>query len=46
VNKLENYADNWYTFLGMMDSTNQAEFATHLELVETAAFLKEQAVHY
>lgn len=46
VKAATNYADNWWTFFGMMDSTNQAELLTHLELKETREFLAEQSVYY
>lgn len=46
VNAVQNFADNWCTFVGMMDSTNQAEFMTYIELEETKDFLDEQSVHY
>lgn len=46
VNELTNYADNWYTFLGMFDGPNQAEFRTHLKLIESEAFLQKQLTRY
>lgn len=45
VNSITNYADNWYTFLGMMDSTNQSELLTYITQ-ETLDFLREQHIHY
>ncbi len=45
VNAITNYADNWFTFLGMMDSTNQAELLTYIQQ-EKLDFLREQHVHY
>lgn len=46
VNELTNFKDNWYTFLGMMDNTNQVEFERHLELPETRDFLLKQRIYY
>lgn len=45
VNSIKNYADNWYTFLGMMDSRNQAKMMIDLQ-DETVAFLLDQHEHY
>lgn len=46
VNSITNYADNWYTFVGMFDSTNQQKMFLEVELDETTAFLMEQREHY
>ena len=46
VNRIQNYADNWCAFLGMMDSTNQSEFMDYLRYQETRDFLNAQRVHY
>lgn len=46
VNQINNYADNWYTFVGMFDSNNQMKFAEQLEFQESLDFLREQRAHY
>lgn len=46
VKGVQNFADNWCTFLGMMDSTNQAEFVQYVELQETRDFLNAQRQWY
>lgn len=42
----ENYADNWYSFIGAMDSTNQIVFIHCIRRQATMDFLREQRVHY
>lgn len=45
IEPIHNFADNWYTFLGMMDSNNQLKLTSSLK-PETLEFLREQRVHY
>lgn len=46
INAIDNYADNWYTMLGMMDGKNQMIFWHKFELRQTDEFLRKMAVHY
>lgn len=46
VNSIENYADNWYTFLGMFDTQNQAKMMLEIKLDKTFDFLVVQHAHY
>lgn len=46
INSISNYADNWYTFLGMFDAKNQAKCLLECELDETTMFLINQREHY
>lgn len=46
IKPIKNYADNWYTFIGMFDSNNQMKFMEALKYQETIDFLREQRVHY
>lgn len=46
VDSIVNYADNWYTFIGMFDSRNQAKMMLELKRDDTVVFLLDQHVHY
>lgn len=41
-----NYADNWYTFFGMMDSLNQLRLLSFLERQITLDFIEKVGHHY
>lgn len=46
IHATNNYADNWYSFLGAMDKINQMIFWHCLKLKGSAEFLKLQRQHY
>ena len=46
INEIKNYADNWYTFIGMFDANNQVKMMLNIKKPETKKFLEEQWIHY
>lgn len=46
IESIENYADNWYSFIGAFDRTNQMIFWHNLRLKGSAEFLKIHKGHY
>lgn len=46
VQDLTNFADNWYSILGKMDSTNQILLYHYIKRNDTVKFLQKQHVHY
>lgn len=46
IEPIKNYADNWWTFLGMMDSSNQLRCFSFLEKQVTVDFIEQVETHY
>jgi len=46
IESISNYADNWYTFLGMLDTKNQMIFWHFIKLKDTIEFLNEYKKYY
>lgn len=46
IEPIKNYADNWWTFFGMMDSSNQLRCVSNLKKQATVDFLLEHEEHY
>lgn len=42
----QNFADNWYSFIGRMDVKNQMVFWHCIQYKETEDFLRTMYVHY
>lgn len=46
IETIKNYADNWWTFLGMMDTSNQIRCLSFLEKQATLDFIDKMEPHY
>lgn len=46
IDRLENYADNWFAMIGRMDEFNQILFIHNIKLQATSDFLEKQREHY